>query len=237
MSQRLIPLEQLATKANAWLDRAKVAEDRARDLRILAGEILAEAKDRVRAGEPGHTNWARWVRENIKHSYRDANRCIAIANRAMAMAKCIAIARSSVTIDTVKRDILLLSAKDRAALAKWLMPDNEVQRDRYGNVLDTLALRLRHVLYQLTEEINSKASKHEQHIYTELSLLARSQISDYYHNRIISLQLAVSELVSDLTGRGLSQSTFSEANDSYQNGLRELKAIVTELSVPIWTST
>src|SRR6266853_1559809 len=104
-----LPLEQVATKANAWLDRAKVAEDRARDLRILAGEILAEAKDRVRAGEPGHTNWARWVRENIKHSYRDANRCIAIANRATAMAKCIAIARSPVTIDAVKRDIQLLS--------------------------------------------------------------------------------------------------------------------------------
>jgi hypothetical protein len=76
----------------------------------------------VRAGEPGHTNWARWVRENIKHSYGDANKCIAIAG-------------SPVTIDTVKRDIQLLSDKDRAALVEWLMPDNEDQR-RYGIVLD-----------------------------------------------------------------------------------------------------
>ena len=52
MSNNLIPLEQLASEANAWLYRAKIAEDRSRDLWISAGEILAEAKDRVGAGEP-----------------------------------------------------------------------------------------------------------------------------------------------------------------------------------------
>ncbi len=233
MSESLIPLEQLATEANVWLDRAKVAEDLARDLRISAGEILAEAKDRVRAGEPGHTNWARWVRENIKHSYRDANKCIAIAHRAMAVATCIAIAGSPVTIDTVKRDIQLLNVKDHAALAEWLMPDIEVQRDRYDNTPDPLAVRLRRVLYRLTEEINCKSAKHEQHIYNELSLLARSQFSSHNQCRIISLQFAVSQLVSDLTAGSLSQSTLSEASESYQNGLRELKAIATELSVPV----
>jgi hypothetical protein len=47
------------------------------------------------------------------------------------------------------------------------------------------------------------------------------------------LQFAVSQLVSDLTAGSLSQSTLSEASERYQNGLRELKAIVTELSVPV----
>jgi len=233
MSESLIPLEQLATEANVWLDRAKVAEDLARDLRISAGEILAEAKDRVRAGEPGHTNWARWVRENINHFYRDANKCIAIAHRAMAVATCIAIAGSPVTIDTVKRDIQLLSDKDRAALAEWLIPDNEDQRDRYGIVIDPLAVRLRRVLHRMTEEINRKSSKREQHIYNELSLLARSQFSVYNQSRIINLQFLVSQLVCDLTDGSLSQSMFSKSGDIYQNGLRELKAIVTELSVPV----
>jgi hypothetical protein len=276
MSESPIRLEQLAIEANAWLDRAKVAEDGACDLRISAGELLAEAKDRVRAGEPGHSNWPKWVRENIKHSYHDANQCIAIAHRTMAMARCIAIVQSTdskpaldagreraragtassraragetfdpdpqqlsvipaasgdppVTIDTVKRDIQLLSAKDRAALAEWLMPDSEVQRDRYGHAIDPLAVRLRRVLHRLTKETNRKPSKDEQHIYNELSLLARSQISDHHHSRIISLQFAISQLVSDLTGGDLSQSTFSEASENYQNGVRELEGIVTELS-------
>jgi len=149
------------------------------------------------------------------------------------VATCIAIAGPPVTIDTVKRDIQILSDKDRAALAAWLMPDDEDQRVRHGIALDSLAVRLRRVLYRLTEEINRKSSKHERHIYNELSILARSQLSDYQHSRIINLQFAVSQLVSDLTGGSLSQSASSEASESYQNGLRELKAIVTELSAPV----
>lgn len=231
MSESLIPLEQLATEANVWLDRAKVAEG-ARDLWISAGKKLVEARDRVRAGEPGHTNWTRWVRENIKHSYRDANKCIAIADRSMMMKRCIAIAESPVTIDTVKRDIQLLSNKDRAALAEWLMPDNEDQRVRYGVVLDPpLVVRLSRILSRL--EVKRRSSKHERHIYNELSLFARSQISDYHHSRIINLQFSVSQLVSDLTGGSLDQSTSSEVSESYQDDLRELKAIVTELSAPV----
>jgi hypothetical protein len=232
-SESLIPLEQLATEANVWLDRAKVAKDSARDLRISAGEILAEAKDRVGRGEPGHKNWARWVRENIKHPYRDANKCIALTHRATAIATCITIAGSPVTIDAVKRDIQLLSAKDQAALAEWIMLDNEVQQGRYGDALDSLAVRLRRVLYHLTEEINKKSSKHEQHVYNELSLLARSRTTGDKQSRIINLQFAVSQLVSDLTAASLCQATLSETGESYQNGLRELKAIVTELSAPV----
>jgi hypothetical protein len=187
----------------------------------------------VRAGEPGHKNWVRWVRENIKHPYRDANKCIAITHRAMAIATCIATAESPVTIDTVKRDIQLLSVKDQAALAEWFMLDNEIQRDRYGNALDSQAGRLRRVLYRLTEEINIKLSKNEQHIYKELALLARALTSTDSQSRIINLQFAVSQLVLDLTAGSLCQLTLSETGESYQNGLRELKAIVTELSAPV----
>jgi len=231
MSESLIPLEQLAAEANVWLDRAKAAEG-ARVLWISAGKRLAEAKDRVCAGELGDTNWARWVRENIKHPYRDASKCIAIAHRAMKMKRCVAIAGSSVTIDTVKRDIQLLSDKDRAALAEWLMPDNQDQRVRHGLVLDpALAVRLNRILSRL--EVKGKPSKHERHIYNELSLLARSEISDYRHSRIINLQFAVSQLVSDLTGGKLSQSASSEGPESHQDDLGELKAIVTELSAPV----
>ena len=232
-SESLIPLEQLATEANFWLDRAKLAKDRARDLRVSAGEILAEAKDRVGRGEPGHENWARWVRENIKHSYREANRCIALTHRTTAIATCITIAGSPVTIDMVKRDIKLLSAKDQAALAEWIMQDNEVQRGRYDDAFDPLGVRLRRVLYRLTEEINRKSSKHEQHVYNELSLLAQSRTSGDKQSRIINIQFAVSQLVSDLTATSLCQATLSEMGESYQNSLRELKAIVTELSAPV----
>jgi hypothetical protein len=232
MSESLIPLDQLATEANVWLGRAKIAEGE-RDLWISAGKSLAKARDRVRAGEPGHTNWARWVRENIKHSYDDANRCIAIAHRVMMMKRCIAIAGSPVPIDTVKRDIQLLNDKDRAALAEWLMPDNEDQRVRYGVVLDPpLVFRLSRILSRL-EAVKRNLSKHERHIYNELSLLARSQSSDYHHSRIINLQFAVSQLVSDLTGGSLNQPTSSEGRERYQDDLRELKAIVTELSAPV----
>jgi hypothetical protein len=231
MSESLIPLEQLAAEANVWLDRAKAAEG-ARVLWISAGKRLAEAKDRVCAGELDDANWPRWVRENIKHPYRDARKSIAIARRAMKMKRCIAIAGSSVTIDTVKRDIQLLSDRDRAALAKWLMPDNADQRVRHGLVLDPpLTVRLNRILSRL--EVKRKSSKHERHIYDELSLLARSQISDYHHSRIINLQFAVSQLVFDLTGGSLDQSTSSEVSESFQDDLREIKAIVTELSAPV----
>jgi len=148
----------------------------------------------------------------------------------MEMATCIAIAGSPVAIDTVKRDIQLLSVKDQVALAEWLMLDNEVQQDRYENALDSLADRLRRVLYRLTAEINRKSSEHEQYLYKELSLLARSLAGGDNQSRIINLQFAVSQLVCDLTAGRLCQSTLSEAEERYQNGLRELKAIVTELS-------
>lgn len=232
-SERLIPLKQLAAEANVWLDRAKAAKDRARDLRISAGEILAEAKDRVQLGEPGHSNWARWVRDNIKHSYRDANNCIALTNRATAVATCVTIPESPFKVDRLKRDIQRLSLQDQAALADWLILNNKVQYDRFGNALDTLAARLRRILFRLTKEINRKSSKNEQHIYNELSLLARSQTSGDNQSRIINLQFAVSQLVSDLTAASLCQATLSETRESYQNGVRELTAIVTELSAPV----
>jgi hypothetical protein len=57
-----------------------------------------------------------------------------------------------VTLGTVKRDILLLSAQDSAALADWLTSHAEVQRDRFGNVLDPLPVRLRRVLHRLNKK-------------------------------------------------------------------------------------
>ena len=79
MNHTLMSLHQLATEVNAWLDCAKAAEGQACASRISAGKTLAEAKDRVRAGEPGHRSWAKWARENVKVSYRDVNNCTALA--------------------------------------------------------------------------------------------------------------------------------------------------------------
>src|SRR5215510_3814533 len=79
MNQPLMTLHQLAIEVNAWLDCAAAAEGQACASRISAGKTLAEAKDRVRAGEPGYSSWAKWVRENVKVSYRDVNNCTALA--------------------------------------------------------------------------------------------------------------------------------------------------------------
>ena len=270
MSENLIPLQQLAREANARLDRARVAEDRARDLRISAGELLAQAKDRVRTGEPGHTNWARWVRENIKHSYRDANKCIAIArspdpkaalNAERAIARIgMAFSRGrvgqtfdprtnkpaaiatlpamrEVTFETVKRDILLLSIEDRDALAEWVTPRNDIQRDGYGNVLEPLAVRLKRVLYRLKGRQESrlprKSSQYEQYIYDELHKLSGSlgskSLKTAADNAIVAnIEFALGHLVDDLTWINRSSST-----SDFENGLRELEAIVGESSAPV----
>ena len=66
MNQTLMTLNQLAAEVNAWLDCAKVAEDQVRASEISAGNILAEAKEQVRAGEAGRISWAKWARENLK---------------------------------------------------------------------------------------------------------------------------------------------------------------------------
>ena len=173
-------LPNLAAAANSWLDCAKVADDRARHARVSAGKVLAEARERVRAGEPGHTNWAKWLRENITHSYRDANKCIALArfpnpeaalielvrqgmvrsrskagqtfDRAEASAGFVMPARQLITVEAVKRDIRTLRAADRIEVAEWLMSQNEVQRDRLGNVVDPLPVRLKRVLHRLKKK-------------------------------------------------------------------------------------
>jgi hypothetical protein len=173
-------LPNLAAAANSWLDCAKVADDRARHARVSAGKVLAEAKERVRAGEPGHTNWAKWVRENVTHSYRDVNKCIALAKSPNPEAALIELVRQgmvrsrskagqtfdcagasavlvmpapqSVTVEAVKRDIRMLSAADRIDVAEWLMSQNEVQRDRLGNVVDPLPVRLKRVLHRLKKK-------------------------------------------------------------------------------------
>ena len=72
------PLPAVAGQINAQFDLADKYQGKAKNHRISAGLRLVSAKGRVRAGEPGHTNWRRWVQENINRSYRDANRCIAL---------------------------------------------------------------------------------------------------------------------------------------------------------------
>jgi hypothetical protein len=259
-------LEQLATEANARLDRAKVAEDRAKDLRISAGQILAEAKDRVRAGEPGHTNWAKWVRENIKHSYRDANKCIAIArspdpNAALAAERetarvSMALSRAkmgqtfappsassvaterTVTLETVKEDVLRLRPQDREILVGWLLTlGNGVQRDQCGNVLDPLVIRLRRVLHRLRkgsrqQELIRTPSQYEQEIYDELSHLSLLLPVENY-NTITDLYDCIKYLVSDLTKGNDVYSIYSQ---EHQDGMRELEMVVDELTAPMVTS-
>lgn len=45
-------------------------------MRIAAGRILAECKERVLAGEPGHTHWGRWCADNLTRGRKDADKCI-----------------------------------------------------------------------------------------------------------------------------------------------------------------
>jgi hypothetical protein len=215
MSTALIPLRNLASEANAWLECAQVADDRAHDARLAAGKVLAKARERVRAGEPGHRNWAKWVRENIKHSYRYANKCIALARapdpRAALSAerenvrRSMALSRSKVgptldppapsaapvariiTIATVKRDILSLSAADRTAVAEWFSSHAEVQRDRHGNVLDPLPVRLKRVLHRLRK----KGNRWSENFGLDVAQRARG---DDYDDSLRELEQIVTEL-------------------------------------------
>jgi hypothetical protein len=240
-------LETLASEADALLDRARnrhwlsaaLREGHARDFRIAAGQILAQANDRVRAGEPGHRNWARWVRENIKHSYRDANACIALARSRdpSTLAGSSEVTADDpigtavppvVTIYTIQREILLLNAKDRSSLIEWLAPHNEVQRDQYGSVQDPLPIRLKRVLHRLRNGRRSSPGRElanqEQLIYDEVNSIALLILNEKYYDRMINLQFMISSFVSDLMGR----SSFSEIDENYANGLRELEIIVIE---------
>lgn len=227
MHQTLMSLHQLAAEVNSWLDCAKAAEGQACASRISAGKTLAEAKDRVRAGEPGHRSWAKWARENVKVSYRDVNNCTAlarspdpvgalmaeraVARKVMALSWAKAVQTfeprpdggqtfdepkpptlpldgAALTLGRLKRDALSLSTKDRIELTEWLTSHTEVQRDRYGNVLDPLPVRLKRVMHRLRK-----------------------------NRRPGNFGLQVGSLV---------------GADEFGDGLRELEEIVSELSQP-----
>jgi hypothetical protein len=145
----LDPLPTVAEKINALFDRAAKADGKAETYRISAGQELAKARDRVEAGEAGEITWTSWCADNIRRSEGDIRKVLAIANAADP-AKALAAERqrnrdaiarhrayvsavdakkgvaagagpTSVTIDTVKRDIQRLSAAKRLVLVHWLI--------------------------------------------------------------------------------------------------------------------
>jgi hypothetical protein len=68
------PLDDLAHTINTCLDKAET-------YRVRAGIHLAEARERIAAGELGDgLTWREWCATNIKRSMRDVNRCLALAN-------------------------------------------------------------------------------------------------------------------------------------------------------------
>ena len=76
----MVPLETEVKEALACLDKFKRYTGKAEDFRTAAGQHFASLKQRVRAGEPGHTNWKRFLRDHkADRSYRDINKCIRIA--------------------------------------------------------------------------------------------------------------------------------------------------------------
>jgi hypothetical protein len=58
---------------------------------------------------------------------------------------------AALTLGRLKRDALSLSTTDRIELTEWLTSHTEVQRDRYGNVVDPLPVRLKRVLHRLSK--------------------------------------------------------------------------------------
>jgi hypothetical protein len=145
----LDPLPTVAEKINALFDKAAKADAKAETYRISAGQELANARTRVEAGEVGAITWTAWCAQNIRRSEGDIRKVLAIANaadpdKAAAAARLRnreAVAKhrayvsavgakkdiadvaeaTPVTIDTVKRDIQLLSADERSVLADWLI--------------------------------------------------------------------------------------------------------------------
>lgn len=75
----LVPLDTLAGEIRACLSKAEQYAGKADEFRISAGIKLADAKDRVRAGEDGAPDWAGWCAVNLKRTHRYANKLIAFA--------------------------------------------------------------------------------------------------------------------------------------------------------------
>jgi len=133
----LDPLPTVADKINALFDKAAKADEKAESYRISAGLELAKARGRVDAGEAGEITWGAWCAEHVRRSEGDIRKVLAIANaadptkaaaaerqrnqEAVARHRAYVRAVSGQSIDTVKRNIQLLSAAERSVLADWLI--------------------------------------------------------------------------------------------------------------------
>lgn len=76
----MVPADLFAAEIkeiNARLKRAAVADKKAENLRTSAGHMLLELRPKVEAAGLG---WETWCEANIKRSYRDVQRCMALAS-------------------------------------------------------------------------------------------------------------------------------------------------------------
>lgn len=86
MGEALDTLAQEIRANYEKLDLARREIERAqmdiKDLRLTLARQLLAAKHRVEAGEAGETGWKDWVEANIKRSFRDVQKLIAMAKTA-----------------------------------------------------------------------------------------------------------------------------------------------------------
>jgi hypothetical protein len=75
------PLDVVAGQINALFEKSDDALKESDDKRISAGLLLVQAKARVQAREDGiNMPWKVWLKTNIKRSYQDVCKVVAIAS-------------------------------------------------------------------------------------------------------------------------------------------------------------
>lgn len=80
MTEAQDPLDVVAGRINAFLDKSDANRQKSADQRLSAALELAKAKVRVEAGEAGEgISWELWCGRNIKRSRGDVRKLLAIA--------------------------------------------------------------------------------------------------------------------------------------------------------------